>query len=99
MLGAAVRVDMSAGGVPGASALHDVEIRPYRLQDAVALADAVREARAQRPPVVSSRPYRLQDAVALADAVRESVAELQPWMPWSHADYSVEESRSWLELQ
>jgi RimJ/RimL family protein N-acetyltransferase len=51
------------------------------------------------PPEVGIRPYRLDDAGPLADAVRESVVELQPWMPWCHPDYSLEESRSWLELQ
>lgn len=35
----------------------------------------------------------------MAEAVRESVPDLRPWMPWCHPDYSVEESRSWLELQ
>ena len=50
-------------------------------------------------PGVEIRPYRLNDAVAMAEAVRESVAELRPWMPWCHGDYSVEESRSWIEQQ
>ncbi len=33
------------------------------------------------------------------EAVRESLAELQPWMPWAHPGYSIDESRSWLETQ
>ncbi len=48
---------------------------------------------------IQIRPYRLEDAAALAEAVRESVPELRPWMPWCHPDYSVEDSRPWLELQ
>ncbi len=29
----------------------------------------------------------------------ESLAQLQPWMPWCHPQYSVIDSRSWLEAQ
>lgn len=32
-------------------------------------------------------------------AVRESLAELTPWMPWCHAEYSVQEARVWLKAQ
>jgi len=45
------------------------------------------------------RPYRSDDASAVWEAVRESVAEIQPWMPWCHAEYSPEDSRSWLDAQ
>jgi RimJ/RimL family protein N-acetyltransferase len=45
------------------------------------------------------RPYRLDDAQAIWTAARESLPELQPWMPWCHANYSIEESRSWLAVQ
>jgi RimJ/RimL family protein N-acetyltransferase len=45
------------------------------------------------------RPYRLDDAPAIWAAARESLAELQPWMPWCHPEYSIEESRSWLAVQ
>ena len=41
------------------------------------------------------RPYRLNDA----SLVWEALTELQPWMPWSHPDYSIEETRSWLAAQ
>ena len=44
------------------------------------------------------RPYRLDDAQAIWSAARESLAQLQPWMPWCHANYSIEESRSWLAV-
>jgi RimJ/RimL family protein N-acetyltransferase len=45
------------------------------------------------------RPYRLDDAQAIWTAVRESLAQLQLWMPWCHAHYSIEEARSWLAVQ
>jgi RimJ/RimL family protein N-acetyltransferase len=45
------------------------------------------------------RPYELNDASLVFEAARESLAELQPWMPWCHPGYSIEESRSWLETQ
>ena len=45
------------------------------------------------------RPYRLDDAQAIWEAVRESMRELQPWMPWAHPGYSIDESRSWLAVQ
>lgn len=48
---------------------------------------------------VQIRRYRLEDAAAIAEAARESVAELQPWMPWCHPEYSIDESRAWLALQ
>jgi RimJ/RimL family protein N-acetyltransferase len=45
------------------------------------------------------RRYSVNDAASVVDAVRESLPELEPWMPWSHADYSIDESRAWLETQ
>ncbi len=42
------------------------------------------------------RFYRPEDDVELYEAVRESMRELEPWMPWCHPDYSIEESREWL---
>jgi RimJ/RimL family protein N-acetyltransferase len=45
------------------------------------------------------RPYRLDDAPEIWRAVRESLTELEPWMPWAHRGYSVDESRSWLATQ
>ena len=41
----------------------------------------------------------MNDAPFVWEAVRESLAELQPWMPWSHPAYSLEESKSWLTTQ
>jgi RimJ/RimL family protein N-acetyltransferase len=51
------------------------------------------------PADVHIRPYRLDDAPAVFDAVCESAASLMPWMPWCHPDYSIDETRTWLELQ
>jgi ribosomal-protein-serine acetyltransferase len=45
------------------------------------------------------RPYRLDDATAIWQAVRESMNELQPWMPWCHPGYAIDETRSWLSAQ
>lgn len=45
------------------------------------------------------RPYRPSDANHLYEAVRESIAECSVWMPWCHADYSIEEAKSWLKLR
>jgi len=47
-------------------------------------------------PVVL-RPYCLDDVESLYKAVRESVDEVSSWMPWCHADYAIEESRTWVE--
>src|SRR5262245_44656904 len=48
---------------------------------------------------VRIRRYTLDDAIAVAEAARESLRELAPWMPWCHPGYSIDESRSWLEIQ
>ena len=45
------------------------------------------------------RRYRLDDAADVLEAVRESVQEIQPWMPWCHPGYSIEDSVSWLTAQ
>jgi len=45
------------------------------------------------------RPYQSSDVSHLYEAVRESIAEVSVWMPWCHADYSIEESREWIESQ
>ncbi len=47
--------------------------------------------------VVLLRPYGSGDVERPYQAVRESIAELSVWMPWCHADYSIEESRAWVE--
>jgi len=47
--------------------------------------------------VVLLRPYGSGDVERLYQAARESVTEMSLWMPWCHADYSIEESRAWVE--
>ena len=49
--------------------------------------------------VVLLEPYRIGDVERLYQAARESITEMSLWMPWCHADYSIEESRAWLELR
>lgn len=46
---------------------------------------------------VQIRRYRLDDAAVVAEAARASANEIQPWMPWCHPDFSIEESRAFLE--
>jgi ribosomal-protein-serine acetyltransferase len=50
---------------------------------------------------VHIRPYMLDDAPALFDATQESLVELRAWMPWPccYPEYSIEQSRSLLEVQ
>ena len=45
------------------------------------------------------RPYRIGDVEHLCQVVRESIGKLLVWIPWCHADYSIEESRDWIESQ
>jgi ribosomal-protein-serine acetyltransferase len=49
--------------------------------------------------VITLRPYRASDIDALYDAVRESIPELSVWMPWCHPDYSIEETKTWIQSQ
>jgi RimJ/RimL family protein N-acetyltransferase len=46
---------------------------------------------------ITLRPYRLSDAEPLYEVVRESLPELLPWMPWAYPDYSLKDSRKWIE--
>lgn len=45
------------------------------------------------------RPYRVEDAPALWEAVNESRAQLEPWMPWCHANYSLGDAQDWIAAQ
>jgi len=45
---------------------------------------------------VSIRPYQLNDAEELYQAAKESVAEVQPFLPWCHSEYMIDEARSWI---
>lgn len=44
------------------------------------------------------RPLVPADAPGFVAAVRESSATVAPWMPWAHADYSMDEALSWISL-
>ena len=43
------------------------------------------------------RPFREEDVSRLYEAVRESIAEVSPWLSWCHRDYSIEESREFID--
>ncbi len=43
------------------------------------------------------RPYRKADAARLYEAACQSTAEVFPWLPWCHPDYSLDESRSYIQ--
>jgi ribosomal-protein-serine acetyltransferase len=45
---------------------------------------------------VTLRPHKLSDLDEIYSAVRESLPELLLWMPWCHADYSIEETRKFI---
>ncbi|MGI9324886.1 MAG: GNAT family N-acetyltransferase [Pseudomonadales bacterium] len=47
---------------------------------------------------VQIRPYELADAQSLARAAVESHREISPWMPWCHAQYTLQEAQTWIEL-
>jgi RimJ/RimL family protein N-acetyltransferase len=42
------------------------------------------------------RPFATEDVEPLYEAVRESVKQLCHWMVWCHANYSIEDSRSFV---
>jgi len=44
------------------------------------------------------RPSAVTDAASIVAAVRASAVEIAPWMPWAHEGYSLEDSRTWLDL-
>ena len=45
---------------------------------------------------ITLKAYTPEDADALYEAARESIMEMNPWMPWCHPDYSIEETHEWL---
>jgi len=46
---------------------------------------------------VRIRPIVMDDVPAVYESVRESMDALKPWMPWCHDEYSISESRDWVE--
>src|SRR6185503_3933431 len=49
--------------------------------------------------LVSLRRLTLDDAPEIYAAVRESVDHLQPWLPWCHPDYSLQETDVFVKKQ
>jgi RimJ/RimL family protein N-acetyltransferase len=49
--------------------------------------------------VITLHPYHVSDIASVFEAVRESISEMVEWMPWCHPDYSIEESRTYIESQ
>ncbi len=43
------------------------------------------------------RPYEMKDLEQTFIAAEESIAEVSPWLPWCHPDYTIEESKNWIE--
>lgn len=44
------------------------------------------------------RPYEINDVEKQLMVARESFQELSPYMPWCDADYSIEDSKNWIEM-
>ncbi len=43
------------------------------------------------------RPYEPADVQSLFEAARESTLTVSPWLPWCHAEYTLEDARSWIQ--
>jgi RimJ/RimL family protein N-acetyltransferase len=48
---------------------------------------------------IAIRSYAAADAPALFEAAHESVAEVQPWLPWCHSAYRLEDAETWIQSQ
>jgi ribosomal-protein-serine acetyltransferase len=48
-------------------------------------------------PQIEFASYTALDADDFYEAVQESIAEVSPWLPWCHADFSVDDAWEWLE--
>ena len=49
--------------------------------------------------MTSIRPYAVGDERLLFEAAIESVQEVNPWLPWCHANYTLGEARDWIAVQ
>lgn len=47
---------------------------------------------------ITIRLYRVEDANPVFEAIEESKDDIRPWMPWCHAEYSIEDSKSYLTI-
>ena len=43
------------------------------------------------------RPLKPSDNKASYEAVRESIDDISPWMPWCHENYTLNDSKKWIE--
>jgi len=43
------------------------------------------------------RPYRIGDGPLFHAAAIESVRHVQPWMPWCHAGFTLDDANTWVE--
>ena len=46
---------------------------------------------------IAIRTYQPRDVHTYFEAARESIAEVSPHLPWLHQEYSIEETRMWIE--
>jgi ribosomal-protein-serine acetyltransferase len=51
----------------------------------------------QANEIVRIRPFENSDAANFVSAARESVETVGKWMDWCHAEYSIDEARTWIE--
>jgi RimJ/RimL family protein N-acetyltransferase len=49
-----------------------------------------------RTTMISLRRFRFDDAASMVEAARESAEQVEPWMPWCHSRYSIEEARTFI---
>lgn len=47
--------------------------------------------------IITIRTHKSSDVHPYFEAVRESIAEVSRHLPWCHQDYSIEETRMWVE--
>lgn len=49
--------------------------------------------------IITIRPWLENDVDGLFEAVRESIDSISTWLPWCHPNYSIGESRSWIQTR
>ena len=42
-------------------------------------------------------PLKIDDLIPCHEAILETIKELSPWMWWCHSDYSIEDTKTWIE--
>lgn len=45
---------------------------------------------------ITLRAHKIEDVLPYFESVRESMNELSPWMWWCHSDYSIDETKTWI---